>query len=83
MTHAMVFTGVNLDPDGNPNRWRVENSWGTKPGDKGFYTMTTPWFKEYLYEVLVDREYLPEELLPVLETEPIALDPWDPMGALA
>ena len=83
MTHAMVFTGVNLDPEGAPNRWRVENSWGTEPGDKGFYTMTTPWFKEYLYEVLVDREYLPEELLPVLETEPIELPPWDPMGALA
>jgi bleomycin hydrolase len=83
MTHAMVFTGVNLDTEGNPNRWRVENSWGIEPGDKGFYTMTTSWFKEYLYEVLVDQEYLPEELLPVLETEPIELDPWDPMGALA
>lgn len=29
MTHAMVFTGVHLDPvTGNPIRWRVENSWG-------------------------------------------------------
>ena len=83
MTHAMVFTGVNLDQEGNPNRWRVENSWGTEPGDKGFYTMTPSWFEEYLYEVLVDLEYLPEELLPVLESEPIELPPWDPMGALA
>jgi len=83
MTHAMVFTGVNIEPDGHPMKWRVENSWGPKLGDKGFYTMTTPWFREYLYEVLVEREYLPAELLPVLETEPIVLNPWDPMGALA
>ncbi len=27
MTHAMVFQGVNLDENGKPNRWRVENSW--------------------------------------------------------
>jgi len=83
MTHAMVFTGVNLDDDGEPTKWRVENSWGPEPGDKGFYTMTTPWFREYLYEVMVDRRYLAEELLGVLDTEPTALKPWDPMGALA
>ncbi len=42
MTHAMVFTGVNIEPDGHPMKWRVENSGGPKLGDKGFYTMTTP-----------------------------------------
>ena len=58
-------------------KWRVENSGGPKLGDKVFYTMTTPWFREYLYEVLVEREYLPAELLPVLETEPTVLNPWE------
>ena len=83
MTHAMVFTGVDIDEDDKPRRWRVENSWGTGVGDKGFYTMSDSWFDEYSYEVMVDKKYLSEELLKVLDTEPIVLKPWDPMGALA
>jgi bleomycin hydrolase len=41
------------------------------------------WFKEYNFEVIVHKKYLPEEILAVLKTEPIVLPPWDPMGALA
>ena len=83
MTHAMVFTGVDIDDDGCPLRWRVENSWGEEPGDKGFYTMSDGWFDEYNYEVMVDRSYLSEELLRALDAAPMVLKPWDPMGALA
>ncbi|GMV37452.1 MAG: aminopeptidase [Fimbriimonadales bacterium] len=83
MNHAMVLTGVDLDDSGRPRKWRVENSWGDKVGDKGFLVMTDRWFDEYMYEVVVDKKYLPESLLPVLDTEPVALPPWDPMGALA
>ncbi len=83
MTHAMLFTGVDLDDTGKPIKWRVENSWGTKDGDAGYLVMTDEWFNEYLYEVVVSKEYLSPELLPVLDTEPVVLPPWDPMGALA
>jgi len=83
MTHAMVFTGVDLDDDGKPRKWRVENSWGDKNGDKGFMIMTDDWFTEYNYEVVVEKKYLSPELLAVLQTEPNGLPPWDPMGALA
>jgi bleomycin hydrolase len=83
MNHAMVLTGVNVDDDGVPVRWRVENSWGDKGGDKGYMMMTDAWFDEYMYEVTVNKEYLTSELLAVLETEPVVLPPWDPMGALA
>ena len=83
MTHAMVFTGVDIDETENPRKWRVENSWGTKVGDKGFYTMSDKWFREYVYEVMIDRSYLSKEILEVLDTEPVKLNPWDPMGALA
>lgn len=83
MTHAMVFTGVDLDDDGRPVKWRVENSWGEKSGNKGFMVMTDTWFDQYNYEVVVDRKFLPPEILAVLDTPPIHLPPWHPMGALA
>lgn len=83
MTHAMVFTGVDLDDAGQPRKWRVENSWGEKIGDKGFLVMSDRWFDEYMYEVVVDKRYVPAELLPLIEADPTVLPPWDPMGALA
>lgn len=83
MTHAMVFTGVDLDEDGRPLKWRVENSWGDKYGDKGYFVMSDSWFDEYMFEVVVDRKYLPAKLVAALDTEPIVLPPWDPMGSLA
>lgn len=83
MTHAMVFTGVNLTSDGVPTKWRVENSWSDTPGDKGFFQMSDAWFDEYMYEVVVHRRFVPEEILACLNEKPIALEPWDPMGSLA
>ncbi len=83
MTHAMVFQGVNLDKDGKPNRWRVENSWGKEPGDNGYYVMGDGWFDEYTYQVVVNKKYLTEAQRQELEQPPIPLEPWDPMGSLA
>lgn len=83
MTHAMVFQGVDLDEDGNPIRWCVENSWGDEHANKGMYLMTDKWFDEYLYQVVVNRKYLPKEVIDAYELKPIELDPWDPMGSLA
>jgi len=83
MTHAMVLTGVDIDESGEPTKWRVENSWGTDLGDKGYFVMSNKWFDEYLYEVVVSKSYLSAELLQVLDIEPVVLPPWDPMGALA
>ena len=81
MTHAMLFTGVHIKD--KPVRWRVENSWGEKVGKKGFYIMTDEWFDEYMFEIAVHKKYLPKALLKLLEQKPIALPPWDPLGALA
>ena len=83
MTHAMVLTGVNLDEEGKPNRWRVENSWGKDAGKDGYYVMTDRWFDEYTYQVVVNKKYLTDDQRKLLETEPIELKPWDPMGSLA
>lgn len=82
MNHAMLFTGVDL-VDGVPRRWRVENSWGEEPGDKGFFTMDDAWFTEYVFEVVVRADALPVGLRPALTEEPLALPAWDPMGTLA
>jgi bleomycin hydrolase len=83
MTHAMVFTGVDIDDSERPRKWRVENSWGEKGGDKGFMVMTDDWFNEYNYEVVVEKQYVSPELLQRLDTEPVGLPPWHPMGSLA
>lgn len=83
MTHAMVFQGVNLDEEGKPNRWCVENSWGDEAGKKGYEIMTDRWFDEYNYQVVVNRKYLSEEILKAYDSDPILLKPWDPCGSLA
>ncbi len=83
MTHAMVLMGVNLDEDGKPTRWRVENSWGKDAGKDGYYIMSDKWFDEFTYQVVVDEKYLTDEERAQLKQEPIVLEPWDPMGSLA
>ncbi|MDD6662416.1 MAG: C1 family peptidase [Lachnospiraceae bacterium] len=83
MDHAMVLQGVNLDEKGNPNSWRVENSWGEEAGRDGFYVMSDRWFDEFTYQIVVNRKYLSEEALAAYDSEPILLEPWDPMGSLA
>ena len=82
MTHAMLFTGVDIK-ENKPQKWRVENSWGNKNGDQGYYLMSDNWFDEYNYEVVVDKKYLSKKILSIFDLEPKILEPWDPMGALA
>ncbi|KAF9105360.1 hypothetical protein BGX29_000133 [Mortierella sp. GBA35] len=83
MTHAMVFTGVHLDENGKPVRWRVENSWGDVGGDKGYLTMSDAWFSEFVYQVVVEKAITPQKYLDVLEQDVHVLPAYDPMGALA
>ncbi|WP_247938105.1 C1 family peptidase [Streptococcus gordonii] len=83
MTHAMVLTGVDLDENGKAKKWKVENSWGEKVGDKGYFVASDAWMDEYTYQIVVRKEFLTEVELAAYEAEPIVLAPWDPMGALA
>ena len=82
MTHAMLLTGVDIKKR-NSTKWKIENSWGTKSGNKGYMMMTDEWFDEYTYEIVVDKKYISKRLLKYLDIEPVVLAPWDPMGALA
>ena len=83
MTHAMVITGVDLDEDGKPLRWKVENSWGEDVGQKGYFVMDDRWFGEFSYQILLEKKYFTEEQRKQFDQEPIELEPWDPMGSLA
>ena len=84
MNHAMAFVGVDVADDGvTTRRWRVENSWGSKIADKGYFTMSDDWFSEYVYEVAVPVALLPADYQAALKEDPISLPAWDPMGALA
>lgn len=82
MTHAMVLTGVDIIND-QAKKWKVENSWGEKVGEKGFFVMSDEWMDEFTYQIVVRKEFLTQEQLAAFEAEPIVLAPWDPMGALA
>ncbi len=78
-SHAMVFTGVDV-AGGKPVKWQVENSWGTKAGDNGFFVMYDDWFDEYMFSVIVHKKYLPADVVK-LAAAPDAevLPPWDPL----
>lgn len=85
MDHAMVITGVDL-VDGKPTKWKIENSWGEKPGFKGYFVMSDSWFDKFVYQAVINKKYLSDDLKKTFEEgskDPIQLLPWDPMGALA
>lgn len=82
MNHAMVITGVNLK-DNKPTKWKIENSWGSDKGQKGYYMMSQPWFYEHTYQAVVHKKYLTATELEAYESDPVLLKPWDPMGSLA
>lgn len=84
MTHAMVLTGVHLDEgSGLPVRWRIQNSWGEGAGSGGYYVMTDRWWDQFVYQAVVDPAFVDKETRDIMKKEPVVLDLWDPMGALA
>ncbi len=82
MNHAMCLTGVNIK-NMKINRWKVENSWGKEAGNQGYFIMSNSRFDSYVYQAVINKKYLNEKELKVLEGEPIVLAPWDPLGTLA
>ena len=80
-SHAMTLIAVDLDQEGNPKKWMVENSWGANSGWKGNLIMTDEWFEEYMFRVVIDKKYIPAETLKLLEQKPTLLPSWDPMFA--
>ena len=77
----MTLMAVDLDADGQPKKWMVENSWGPTNGYKGHLIMTDRWFDEYMFRLVVERKYVPQHVLDILEQKPVRLPAWDPMFA--
>ena len=82
MNHAMCITGVDI-VDGNPVKWKIENSWGSDVGEKGYFVMSSSLFDKFVYQAVVLNKYLTKEEREAINQEPVVLDPWDPMGTLA
>ena len=78
-THAMTLSAVDLDKDGNPVKWAVENSWGAASGQNGIYIMTDEWFREYMFRLVVEREYVPADILKIENEKPLRLTYDDPL----
>jgi peptidase C1-like protein len=78
-THAMTLTAVDLDANGKPVKWMVENSWGPTNGHNGYLIMTNPWFNEYTFRLVIDKKYVPENILKAYDQKPIMLTPDDPL----
>jgi bleomycin hydrolase len=78
-SHAMTLMAVDIDKDGKPVKWQVENSWGPNSGFHGTLIMTDQWFDEYMFRLVVDKKYVPENVLKVLKEKPTMLPAWDPM----
>ena len=76
--HNMVFTGLDVQ-DGKPVKWLVENSWGDKHGQKGYFTMADGWFDRFVQVVVVPRNCVAKDVLAVFDTQAETLPPWDPM----
>ena len=78
-THAMTLTAVDLDKQGKPIKWKVENSWGATNGQQGCLIMTADWFREYMFRLVVNKKYVSEKLLKAYNTKPVMVMPEDPL----
>ena len=78
-SHAMTLIAVDVDKDGKPTKWMVENSWGAEAGYKGCLIMTDEWFDEYMFRVVAEKQFDPPDVHKMLEQKPIKLPAWDPM----
>ena len=81
-SHAMTLIAVDIDPEsGKTKKWMVENSWGASSGYQGNMIMTDEWFNEYMFRLVVEKKYVPADIMKMLEQKPIMLPSWDPMFA--
>lgn len=73
--HCMLITGVHI-VDGEIKKWKIENSWGSKVGNQGYYVATNDWVKKYVHRIVINKKLLEKEHQDVLKQKVIKLDRW-------
>lgn len=74
--HSMLITGVNI-VDNKTTKWKIENSWGSKYGNQGYYIATDDWVNKYIFRVVINKKYLNKKQHSILEQKPIIINKWD------
>ena len=80
-SHAMTLMAVDINKDGKPVKWMVENSWGASSGYQGHLIMTDEWFNEYMFRLVVEKKFATPKVMEILKQKPVRLPAWDPMFA--
>ena len=77
--HAMTLIAVDTDENDTPVKWQFENSWGPDAGHNGYFTFTDEWFDEYMFRMVIRKEYLSGKAVEALSGESEMLPAWDYM----
>lgn len=76
-SHGMALIAVELDRNGKSTKWQFENSWGVSSGHKGFLTFTDEWFDEYMFRIVIHKDFVTPEVLKIYKSKPVLLPAWD------
>ena len=74
--HCMIITGVNII-DNKIDKWKIENSWGSKTGNNGYYVATDNFINNYVHRIAINKKYLSEKQLQILSKDKILVSKWD------
>jgi len=74
--HSMLITGVDII-DKNIAKWKIENSWGKKYGNQGYYIATDDWVNNYIHRIVINKKYLTSKQLEILTKDIIKIEKWD------
>ena len=61
-------------------KFMVENSWGKNGDHEGIYSMSLNWFEMFCYEFVINRQFIDEKTLRILDEPVIHFDNDDPFG---
>lgn len=78
-THAMLLIACDTDDKDKPVKWQFENSWGASYGHNGYLTFTDDWFNEYMFRLVINKKFIDDKTLKLLDQKPVMLPAWDPM----